>query len=88
MALMATEGVELEFTPGALDRVATIAAEVNERTEDIGARRLQTVMERLMEEISFQSPGWRGARVLVDEAMVEARLSDVIADTDLTRFIL
>jgi ATP-dependent HslUV protease ATP-binding subunit HslU len=88
IALMATEGVEIEFTPGALDRVATIAAEVNERTEDIGARRLQTVMEHLMEEISFHSPGWRGARVLVDEAMVEARLSDVIADTDLTRFIL
>jgi ATP-dependent HslUV protease ATP-binding subunit HslU len=87
-ALMSTEGVELDFTPGALDRIAAIAAEVNERAEDIGARRLQTVMERLMEEVSFESPGWRGARVLVDEQMVEERLSDVIADTDLTRFIL
>ncbi len=88
VALMATEGVALEFTDGALGRIATIAAEVNDRAENIGARRLQTVMERLMEEISFQSPGWRGARVLVDEAMVEERLSDVVADTDLTRFIL
>jgi len=87
-ALMATEGVDIEYTPGALDRVAAIAAEVNERTEDIGARRLQTVMEHLMEEVSYHSPGWRGARVLVDEAMVEERLADVIADTDLTRFIL
>ncbi len=88
IALMATEGVEVEFTPDALDRVAAIAAEVNERTEDIGARRLQTVMEHLMEEVSYHSPGWRGARVLVDQAMVDERLADVIADTDLTRFIL
>jgi len=87
-ALMATEGVEIEFTEVALDRIAAIAAEVNERTEDIGARRLQTVMEHLMEEVSYHSPGWRGARVLVDEAMVDDRLADVIADTDLTRFIL
>ena len=88
IALMATEGVEVEFTDEALDRIAAIAAEVNERTEDIGARRLQTVMECLMEEVSYHSPGWRGARVLVDGAMVEDRLSSVIADTDLTRFIL
>jgi ATP-dependent HslUV protease ATP-binding subunit HslU len=88
MALMATEGVEVEFTDEALDRIAAIAAEVNERTEDIGARRLQTVMEHLMEEVSYHSPTWRGARVLVDRAMVEERLAGVIADTDLTRFIL
>jgi ATP-dependent HslUV protease ATP-binding subunit HslU len=88
VALMGTEGVEVEFTEPALDRIATIAAEVNERAEDIGARRLQTVMERLMEEVSFHSPGWRGARVCVDEAMVDERLSGIIADTDLTRFIL
>ncbi len=87
-ALMATEGVDIEYTPGALDRVAPLAAAVNARPEDIGARRLQTVMEHLMEEVSYHSPGWRGARVLVDEAMVEERLADVIADTDLTRFIL
>ncbi len=87
-ALMDTEGVELGFTDGALDRIATIAAEINERAENIGARRLQTVMEHLMEEIAFESPGWRGARVLVDEAMVEQRLADVVADVDLSRFIL
>ncbi len=87
-ALMATEGVEVEYTDEALDRIAAIAAEVNERTEDIGARRLQTVMEHLMEEVSYHSPTWRGARVLVDRSMVEERLADVIADTDLTRFIL
>jgi ATP-dependent HslUV protease ATP-binding subunit HslU len=87
-ALMETEGVALEFTGGALDRIAAIAADVNERAENIGARRLQTVMERLMEEIAFSSPSWRGARVLVDETMVEERLSDVVADLDLARFIL
>jgi ATP-dependent HslUV protease ATP-binding subunit HslU len=87
-ALMETEGVALEFTEGALDRIAALAAEVNERAENIGARRLQTVMERLMEEIAFSSPSWRGARVLVDESMVEERLLDVVADTDLARFIL
>ncbi len=87
-ALLATEGVELTFTPGALDRVAAIAADVNERSENIGARRLQTVMERLLEDVSFGAPGWRGARIQVDEHMVEERLRDVVSDVDLSRFIL
>jgi ATP-dependent HslUV protease ATP-binding subunit HslU len=87
-ALLATEGVELTFTSGALDRIAAIAAEVNERSENIGARRLQTVMERLLEEVSFGAPAWRGARIQVDEHMVDERLRDVVTDVDLSRFIL
>ncbi len=87
-ALLATEGVELSFTDDALERIATLAAEVNERAENIGARRLQTVMERLLEEISFDASGWRGARIRIDEAMVEERLADVAADVNLSRFIL
>ncbi len=86
--LMATEGVELDFTDGAMDRIAEIAYDVNSRSENIGARRLQTIMERLMEEIAFESSGWRGARVLVDLNMVEERLADVVSDVDLSRFIL
>jgi len=87
-ALLATEGVELEFSEDALDRIAEIAFEVNERAENIGARRLQTVLERLMDEIAFEASDWRGAHVVVDRKMVEERLADIVADVDLSRFIL
>jgi len=91
VALMQTEGLELTFTDGGIKRISEIAWQVNERTENIGARRLHTVLERLLEETSFSarelvSEG-KGA-VLVDENFVDANLSDLAADDDLSRFIL
>jgi ATP-dependent HslUV protease ATP-binding subunit HslU len=91
VALMQTEGVELEFTDGGIKRISEIAWQVNERTENIGARRLHTVLERLLEETSFSarelvSEG-KGS-VLVDESFVDENLNDLAADDDLSRFIL
>ncbi|BCW96989.1 MAG: ATP-dependent protease ATPase subunit HslU [Fimbriimonadales bacterium] len=86
--LMATEGVQLEFTPDAIDEIARIAGEVNARTENIGARRLHTVMERLMEDLSFDAPDHAGERVVIDRAYVQSKLADVVKDTDLSRYIL
>ncbi len=87
-ALLATEGVTLQFTPEGVQRLAQIAFEVNERTENIGARRLATVMERLLDEISFDAPNRAGQTVLIDAALVEARLADLAHDEDLSRYIL
>ncbi len=87
-ALMGTEGVTLEFTPEAVRRIAEIAFEVNERTENIGARRLATVMERLLDEVSFDAPNRGGQRVGIDAAMVQARLAELAGNEDLSRFIL
>jgi ATP-dependent HslUV protease ATP-binding subunit HslU len=87
-ALLATEGVTLEFTPEAVRRLAQIACEVNERTENIGARRLATVMERLLDEVSFDAPNRSGQTVVLDAAAVNARLSDLARDEDLSRYIL
>jgi ATP-dependent HslUV protease ATP-binding subunit HslU len=86
--LMATEGVQLEFTDDAVDEIARIAGEVNARTENIGARRLHTVMERLMEDLSFDAPDHAGERIVIDRAYVQAKLADVIKDVDLSRYIL
>ncbi|MDA0982924.1 MAG: ATP-dependent protease ATPase subunit HslU [Proteobacteria bacterium] len=87
-ALLATEGITLEFRDRALRRLAEIAFEVNERTENIGARRLYTVLEKLLEEISFES-GQRGARTeAIDQAYVEARLEELAKNEDLARFVL
>jgi ATP-dependent HslUV protease ATP-binding subunit HslU len=88
VALMATEGVSLEFTPDAIDRIAELAALVNERTENIGARRLHTVMERLLDEASFEAPEMAGRAVLVDAAYVDRMLGDIAASDDLARYIL
>jgi len=86
-ALLATEGVTLEFAPGAVRRLAEIAFAVNESTENIGARRLHTVMEKLLEEVSFDAGG--GAReVRIDAAYVEARLADLAKREDLARYVL
>ncbi len=86
-ALLATEGVEVVFTPDGVETIARIAQEINERTEDIGARRLHTVLERVMEEVSFQAPeGPR--RVVVDDAYVRRRLEPLLKDHDLSRYIL
>ncbi len=87
-ALMATEGVTLDFTDDGIRRIAEIAAEVNERTENIGARRLHTVMERLMDEIAFDAHTRSGERLGIDSGYVDARLGDVVGDDDLSRYIL
>jgi len=87
-ALLATEGVALQFTPAAIRRLAQVAFEVNERTENIGARRLATVMERLLDEISFDAPRLSGQTVTLDAADVDRRLGDLARDEDLSRYIL
>jgi ATP-dependent HslUV protease ATP-binding subunit HslU len=86
--LLSTEGVELEFLPPAVTRVAEIAAAANSRTENIGARRLTTVMERLLEELSFESPAMAGVKVTVDEAYVDSRFKDFAERQDLSKYIL
>lgn len=87
-ALLATEGMELDFTEEAIEEVAEIAAEINNRTENIGARRLHTVMERLLEEVSFGAPELSGKQVVIDANYVREKLGDIIKDYDLTRYIL
>jgi ATP-dependent HslUV protease ATP-binding subunit HslU len=87
-ALLATEGVDVQFRDEAIEEVARIAAEVNERMENIGARRLHTVMERLLDELSFDADGLRGQRIVVDAAYVRTRLEGVATDEDLSRYIL
>ncbi len=87
-ALLATEGVELEFTEDAIAELARTAARLNERYENIGARRLYTVMEAVLEEISFSAPERRGERVLIDAEYVRSRLAGLLANEDLSRYIL
>ena len=87
-ALLATEGVTLELQPEAIRRLAQIAFEVNESTENIGARRLATVMERLLDEVSFQAPNLAGQTVNLDAAAVNAKLADLARNEDRSRFIL
>jgi ATP-dependent HslUV protease ATP-binding subunit HslU len=87
-ALLATEGVEIEFTPDAVRAIADIAALINTRAQNIGARRLHTVMEKLLEEISFHAPDRRGARITLDAKLVNETLRDIVQDEDLTRYIL
>lgn len=87
-ALLATEGVELEFTQDAIEEIARIAEEVNEKTENIGARRLHTVMEKLLEEISFNAPELAGQRIVIDANTVRERLSEILKSEDLSRYIL
>ena len=87
-ALLATEGVTLRFAPDGVRRLAQIAFDVNERTENIGARRLHTVMERLLEDLSFTAADRGGEQVTVDAAYVDQRLKDLAGDQDLSRYIL
>ena len=87
-ALLATEGVTLEFSEDAVKRIAQIAYDVNERTENIGARRLHTIMERLLETISFAAPDQNGETLLIDEAYVNEHVSELSKDEDLSRYIL
>src|SRR5690606_6567095 len=86
--LLRTEGVEVVFTRDGIEEVARLAQEVNERTENIGARRLHTIMERLLEDVSFDAPDQVPPRVVIDRAYVRERLSDIVTDVDLSRYIL
>ncbi|KTE21747.1 ATP-dependent protease [Sphingopyxis sp. H050] len=88
VALLGTEGVTLNFTPDAIARVAKLAAEVNEKVENIGARRLQTIMERLVEEISFTAEDVGDTTLEIDAAYVDKQLADVVGDTDLSKYVL
>jgi ATP-dependent HslUV protease ATP-binding subunit HslU len=88
LALMETEGVKLEFTKDSIDAVANFAARVNQNTEDIGARRLHTIMERLLDEISFEGPDLEPKNKTIDAAYVELMLADTVKDQDLSRYIL
>ncbi|MFO1462413.1 MAG: ATP-dependent protease ATPase subunit HslU [bacterium] len=87
-ALLATEQIRVRFTPDGLQEIAEFAALVNERTENIGARRLHTIMERVLDEISFEAPDRRGIELQVDSAYVREKLADVVQDQDLSRYIL
>lgn len=87
-ALMGTEGIELEFTDGAIDRLAKLACEVNNQNENIGARRLHTILEKLLEELSFDAPDLEKSRVVIDEAYVDKALSEIVVNQDVSQFIL
>ncbi|MGD8312147.1 MAG: ATP-dependent protease ATPase subunit HslU [Gammaproteobacteria bacterium] len=87
-ALMATESVTLEFSTDSIRRIAEIASQINERTENIGARRLHTVMERLLENVSFEATDKSGTRVVIDAGYVDQHLDALVKDEDLSRYIL
>ena len=87
-ALMETEGIDLTFTDDAIHRIAELATIVNDRTENIGARRLHTVMEKLLDEISFEGPDLVNKRVTIDEAYVTKMLAEIVKNEDLSRYIL
>ncbi|MFP6869132.1 MAG: ATP-dependent protease ATPase subunit HslU [Nitrospinota bacterium] len=87
-ALLKTEGLKVTFTDDAIREVASFAADINEKTENIGARRLYTIMERVFEEISFNAPEMAGEEITIDAGYVRGRLKDIAADLDLSRYIL
>jgi ATP-dependent HslUV protease ATP-binding subunit HslU len=87
-ALLATEDVTLDFTKDSVDEIAGIAAHVNEKTENIGARRLHTVLEKLLEDISFEAPEKKNGKLVVDRKYVKEKLSEIVKDEDLSRYIL
>jgi len=88
VALLATEGVTLHFTDDAVDAIADVAVAVNSSVENIGARRLQTVMERVLDDISFTAPDRSGDTVTIDAAYVQKHIGDLAKNADLSRFIL
>lgn len=88
VALMDTEGLNIIFTEDAIDEIAEIAEKVNEMTENIGARRLHTIMEKVMEDISFEAPNIRKKNITIDRKYVQKHLKDIVKDEDLSRFIL
>jgi ATP-dependent HslUV protease ATP-binding subunit HslU len=87
-ALLGTEGLTLTFTEDAIDEIADMAVQVNDKTENIGARRLHTILEKVVEEISFRAPDLEERERVVDRAYVRERLADVVADADVSRYIL
>jgi ATP-dependent HslUV protease ATP-binding subunit HslU len=87
-ALLGAEGIEITFTPGAVERIADFAAQVNDKTENIGARRLHTVMERLLDDVSFEGPDLADKSITIDEVYVERMLADIVRNEDLARYIL
>src|SRR3989441_4158983 len=87
-ALLETEGITLDFTREGIEEIAATAVQVNERSENIGARRLFTIMERLLEEISFEAPELTDRKLTIDAQVVRSRLKDIIKDDDLSRYIL
>ena len=87
-ALLETEGITLDFTREGIEEIAATAVQVNERSENIGARRLFTIMERLLEEISFEAPELTERKLTIDAQVVRSRLKDIIKDDDLSRYIL
>ena len=87
-ALLGTEGVVVEFADDGIDAIARTAEQVNTSVENIGARRLQTIMEKLLESLSFEADARAGETVVVDAAMVERELGEIARDTDLSKFIL
>ena len=87
-ALMGTEGITIRFLDEAIDRIADFATLVNERTENIGARRLHTVMEKLLDEISFEGSDLREKSITIDDAYVRHMLDDIVKNEDLSRYIL
>src|SRR5688572_2100551 len=88
VALIGTEELDVTFTPDAVDRIADFAARVNDTTENIGARRLHTVMERLLDELSFEAPDRSDKKVTIDESYVDRMLADIVRNQDLSRYIL
>ncbi len=88
VALLGTEGVKLEFTDDGIEALASIAVEVNTSVENIGARRLQTVLERVLDEISFTATDSSGEHFVIDAAFVEAHIGDLARNADLSKFIL
>jgi ATP-dependent HslUV protease ATP-binding subunit HslU len=87
-ALLGADGIELSFTPKAVERIADVAARVNDATENIGARRLHTVMERLLDQVSFEGPDLQPNVVTIDEGYVDRMLMDIAKNEDLSRYIL
>jgi ATP-dependent HslUV protease ATP-binding subunit HslU len=87
-ALLATEGVHLKFGAGAIEEIARIASDVNDRMENIGARRLHTILERLLDDVSFAAPEMHGKEVAIDAEYVRERLTPILKNEDLSRYIL
>jgi ATP-dependent HslUV protease ATP-binding subunit HslU len=87
-ALMETEGIKLSFTDDAIEEMAEMAARVNESAENIGARRLHTILEKVIEEISFEGPDWKKKTIKIDAAYVRKQLADIVKDQDLAKYIL
>ena len=88
IALLRTEGIEIEFTEGAVEKIASLAVEVNSSTENIGARRLHTLMEKLLEDILFSAPDIEEKKIVIDAAFVGKQLTNIVGNEDLTRYIL